>query len=261
VIALPPSHSAPLLLHGDCLALLRELPDASVDALITDGPYSSGGMVRGDRTAKTTDKYTRSDSSNKALPEFTGDNRDQRGFAYWSAMWLSECLRVTKPGAPAMLFTDWRQLPVTTDAFQAGGFVWRGLVPWYKPNSRPQRGRFGSACEYIVWGSNGPMPIEGDCFPGFFEFGPPRDREHTTQKPLELMLELVKICPPGGIVLDPFAGSGTTGVAAALSGRRFIGFELSPRLAEVARTNVCEAAGQFTLDPAQAGLFDALATG
>ena len=256
----PTSHESPLLFQGDALALLRLLPDACVDALITDGPYSSGGMVRGDRMSKTTDKYTSSDSSNRALHDFTGDNRDQRGFAYWTALWLSECLRVTKPGAPALLFSDWRQVPITTDALQAGGFVWRGIAPWHKPSSRPQRGRFTAACEYVVWGSNGPMPVEGDCLPGFYECSPPRDREHTTQKPLELMLELVKICPLGGVVLDPFAGSGTTGVAAALSGRRFIGFELSPKIAASARARIIEAAGQFTRDPKQAGLFDGIAS-
>ena len=250
---IPISHDDPVVAHGDALALLRELPDASIDALITDGPYSSGGMVRGDRTNATSDKY------NQTIADFAGDNRDQRAFAYWSALWLSECLRVTKPGAPALLFTDWRQLPVTTDALQAGGFVWRGIVPWFKPNARPARGRFAAGCEFVVWGSNGAMPMVGECLKGFYEYDPPRDREHITQKPLQLMVELVAICPPGGLILDPFAGRGTTGVAAALTGRRFIGFELSEHFAELSLLNVCEAAGQFVPRSGQAGLFDAVA--
>lgn len=215
------------LRRGDALALLRGMRTASVDALITDGPYSSGGMVRGDRTATPTSKYVCSDSSNRKIQGFSGDNRDQRSFAYWCALWLGECLRVTKPGAPALLFSDWRQLPATTDAFQAGGFVWRGIVPWHKTIARPQKGRFTAACEYVVWGSHGPMAVAGPSLQGLVEGNPPRDREHITQKPVEVLRELVKICPPGGVVLDPFAGSGTTGVAALLEGRRFVGFEMS----------------------------------
>ena len=53
-------------------------------------------------------------------PDFTGDDRDQRAYGYWCALWLAECLRVTKPGGACLMFTDWRQLPATRDAIQAG---------------------------------------------------------------------------------------------------------------------------------------------
>ena len=229
---------------GDALAVLRELPDASVDAVITDPPYSSGGAFRGDRTNDVHAKYVRSDSvSGNALGAFTGDSRDQRGYEYWTALWLGECLRITRPGGVAALFTDWRQLPVTTDAMQAGGFSWRGLVPWTKPNPRPQSGRFAAQCEYVVWGSRGVMPIDYTLpsLPGFFQANAPRDREHITQKPLSVMRELVKIVPEGGVVLDPFAGSGTTGVAAVLEHRRFIGVEMTEHYAAVAAARLAEA--------------------
>lgn len=219
------------LYHGDALAVLRELPAASVDAVITDPPYSSGGMVRGDRASATTgSKYTTSGVEGAA--DFSGDNRDQRGYAYWCALWLSECLRVAKAGAPCLLFTDWRQLPATTDALQAGGWVWRGIVPWYKPASRPMLGRFTAACEYVVWGTSGPRPIEGEALPGFLQATPPRDREHITQKPLSLMHELIRIAPADGVILDPFAGSGTTLAAAKATGRRAIGIEINDHFAE-----------------------------
>lgn len=224
--------------HGDALAVLRDLPTASVDALITDPPYSSGGMVRGDRTNGDLDaKYVRSTSQgNWAL--FTGDNRDQRGYAYWAALWLSECVRIVKPGGAVLLFTDWRQLPSTTDALQAGGFVWRGIVPWHKPTARPALGKFTASCEYVVWGSNGPMRQDTGCLPGFYTANPPRDREHMTQKPLDVMRGLVKIAPKGGTVLDPFAGAGTTGVAALMEGRNFIGSEMSEHYHAVAKARL-----------------------
>lgn len=222
-------HDRATLYGGDALAVLPSLPAASVDAVITDPPYSSGGMVRGDRTGDVHTKYVRSDSvSGMELDSFTGDNRDQRSYAYWCALWLGECLRVTRPGGACLLFTDWRQLPATTDALQAGGWVWRGIVPWAKINARPQAGRFSAHCEYVVWGSAGPRPIEiGDaCLPGFYQVNAPREREHITQKPLSVMRDLVKIAPAGGTILDPFMGAGTTGVAAIIEGRNFIGGEL-----------------------------------
>ena len=213
---------------GDCLEVLPTL--GKVDAVITDPPYSSGGMMRGDRSQSVTTKYVQSDSGNRSLEGFSGDNRDQRAFHFWSALWASAALQVTKEGGIAAFFTDWRQLPISTDYMQAGGWVWRGVVPWVKTTYRPQMGRFGAQCEYLVWGSNGPLPTDRGvgCLPGFFRHAPPQDREHVTQKPEELMAEIVKIVPPGGVVLDPFMGSGTTGVACMNNGLQFIGCEMNP---------------------------------
>jgi site-specific DNA-methyltransferase (adenine-specific) len=232
--------------EGDALALLRSLPTASVDGLVTDNPYSSGGMVRGDRMLGTKVKYSSTDSGQaEACDDFAGDTRDQRSFAYWCALWLAEALRVGRPAGVAVVFTDWRQLPSTTDALQAGGWVWRGIVPWEKPVSRPCLGRFTNACEYVVWGSNGPLPFDRGvgALPGFYRHSSPRDREHITQKPVPLMVDLLEIIPPGGIVLDPFCGSGTTGIAAVSTGRSFIGCEIVPSIAASARARVAIAAG------------------
>lgn len=241
------------LYRADALAVLAELPTASVGALITDPPYSSGGMVRGDRMAATKLKYVQTGSSSHDLDDFTGDNRDQRAYAYWCALWLGEAMRVVTTGAPAVLFTDWRQLPSTTDAFQAGGWVWRGIVPWAKTTYRPQSGRFAAQCEYAVWGSAGGMGIDyaQPSLPGFYQDSSPREREHITQKPLGVMRDLVKIAQPDAVILDPFAGSGTTGVAALLEGRRFIGVEMTEYYAEVAARRLSEASGKYVARDAQ----------
>ena len=235
------SHERARLYGCDALAMLAALPDACADAIVTDAPYSSGGMLRGDRTDSVHAKYVNNDSvPGNELAAFTGDNRDQRGYGYWCALWLAECLRVTKPGGACLLFTDWRQLPITTDALQSGGWIWRGVVPWAKPGARPQAGRFRAECEYVVWGSAGPMKTDAEslCLPGFFQAISPRDREHIAQKPLSVMRELVKIAPKGGTVLDPFMGAGTTGVAAMTEGRDFIGSELTAHYQRVARERI-----------------------
>lgn len=253
------------LYRGESLEVLQALVPGSVDAVITDPPYSSGGAFRGDRAVDTKTKYLSSGSGNiEKTTDFGGDNRDQRSFHFWSTLWSSAALRASKPGAPALFFTDWRQLPVSTDYLQSGGWVWRGVVPWAKKTARPQMGRFSAQCEYVVWGSAGPMPIERGvgCLPGFYEFAYPSDREHITQKPVDLMAAMVEICPAGGLVLDPFMGSGTTGVAAVQMGRHFIGCEQSSEYFDVACRRIEAAQQQARLfsesqeAPLQAALLD-----
>lgn len=241
--------------QGDALAVLREMESGSVDAVITDPPYSSGGMFRADRAQDVHTKYVASDSqSGNALEAFTGDSRDARAYGYWVALWVGELQRVVVPGGVVAMFTDWRQLPTTTDALQAGGMVWRGIVPWHKPSGRPVQGRWANSCEYVVWGTNGPrdlLALDGKALPGFFQASSPREREHITQKPLEVMRELVKIVPEGGTILDPFAGSGTTGVAALLEGRSFVGVELTDHYYAVAFRRLSEASGNYVARDSQ----------
>lgn len=81
----------------------------------------------------------------------------------------------------------------------------------------------------------------GQALPGHVIDSPPRDRVHPTEKPVAVMRTMVRIAPAGGLVLDPFAGSGTTGVACAYEGRRFLGVELDERHAETARTRIAGA--------------------
>lgn len=225
--------------HGDAMAYLLNLNDASIDAVITDPPYSSGGLYRGDRVQSTTSKYL-GDGRPVPLPDFGGDARDQRSFAYWCQLWLTQCLRVTKPGGILTVATDWRQLPTVTDAVQAGGWTWRGILSWAKPDARPQFGRPRQACEFIVWATNGARPLEGDCLPGWWVSTTPRDRHHQTEKPLQIYRDLVKLVPPGGVILDPFMGSGTTGVGALLEGRRFIGVEMAQAYVDIAHKRLRE---------------------
>lgn len=227
--------------RGDSLIELRAMPDASVDAVITDPPYSSGGQFRGDRQAASSAKYVASDTQ-RVLPEVMGDNRDQRAYLAWCSLWLAECLRIAKDGAFIALFTDWRQLPTTTDALQVGGWCWRGVAAWSKPASRPQLGRPSQSSEFVVWGSKGAMPIDRGCpsVPGHWIELSPREREHMTEKPIGVMRDLAKLCTAGGVILDPFAGSATTGVAALLEGRRFIGLEMSREYFPIACRRLAE---------------------
>ncbi|MEV7959318.1 site-specific DNA-methyltransferase [Streptomyces sp. NPDC087532] len=234
--------------HGDALTLLPTL-DTPVDAVICDPPYNSGGRTMTERTSRTArEKYLTEAGRNHGhdLGDFTGDNRDQRSYLAWLSLVLAQCYRLTRPGGAALVFSDWRQLPVTTDALQAAGYTWRGIAVWQKPIARPQPGRLKQDCEFIIWGSNGAM-IPGNepvYLPGHFTGSQPRGnaRTHITQKPEDVMRQLVRIVPPDGTILDPFTGSGTTGVAALKEGRRFIGIEQSATYARSARDRLTTAA-------------------
>ena len=217
------------LICGESLDVLRSLCDASVDAVITDPPYSSGGLHAGDRRRSTGSKYVQNGQTLRHA-DFGGDNRDQRSFGYWCVLWMLECHRILKPGGYFLSFTDWRQLPLVSDAVQAADLTWRGIISWDKgPSARaPHTGYFRHQCEYLVWASSGPCPnADGrGPFPGCFRVPIDKaDKHHQCGKPVELMRELVKCVRPGGRVLDPFAGSASTGVACALEGRDFIGIE------------------------------------
>lgn len=229
--------SSTLMYAGDALTVLPHLASDSVHAVIADPPYCSGATGSAHRTSQSPREKYLTPGAAHALPNFEGDQRDQRSFTYWSTLWLAHCHRLTTPGGVVMVFTDWRQLPSVTDAIQAAGWIWRGIIAWHKPLARVQVGRFTNACEYIVWASKGALSRKGKPpLPGMYSQSAPHysKRIHITEKPVPLLRKLTKIAPEGATVLDPFAGSGSTGVAALLEGYRFIGIELSARYAEQA---------------------------
>lgn len=233
--------------HGESLDTLRRIETGSLSAVVADPPYSSGGMFRSDRQADPSAKYRgwsqNADGSSKAPKSnpgsFGGDSRDQRGYTFWSSLWMAQAWRASAPGAQIFVFTDWRQLPTTSDAVQAGGWSWRGLLVWDKGVGRPMKGRFRNHLEYVVWASNGPMPPADDVYPStLLRYAPPGvDRVHVTQKPEKLIRELLTVAPPG-TVLDPFMGSGTTLRAAKDLGRKAIGIEIDERYCAVAATRL-----------------------
>ena len=226
------------LADPDSLADVVPYGDCRFEQLSYVGDYASGGRTQAEKNKSTARKY--SSMGENAPPPFDGDAKDQRSWTRWAAEWLYEARKVCKSGAPVCMFIDWRQLPAATDALQWAGWIWRGTAVWDKGNSRPQKGRFRQQAEYIVWGSNGDMPISRPvpCLPGVFKYGNPQSRIHLTEKPLQLMRDIVKITEPGGHILDPFAGSGTTVLAAVQEGYTATGIEVTDTYAELARERI-----------------------
>ncbi|WAC27279.1 DNA-methyltransferase [Ancylobacter sp. SL191] len=218
------------LYYGDALDLLANVPDLSGGAILTDPPYSSGNSQRSNRDISTSRKYS---FQKVKYPEFDGDSRDQRSYFAWSSQWLRQARRKVPPSALCCVFSDWRQLPTTTDAIQSAGWVWRGIVPWDKTEcARPQRGRYRNQAEYAVWATNGPRALAGSSAPGVIRCRPPSPRLHMAGKPVELMSDLLQVME--GPILDPFMGSGTIGVACLRASLTYIGIESSREYFEIA---------------------------
>jgi site-specific DNA-methyltransferase (adenine-specific) len=238
--------------HGEACAVLSQLEPGSCDVLLTDPPYSSGGMFRSDRQVDPASKYRgwsqNADGSSRApsseYGSFGGDSRDQRSFTVWVSAWSFAALRSVKTGGSAFVFTDWRQLPAATDAVQCGGWTWRGVCVWDKGVGRPMRGRFRNHLEFVVWGTNGPHEGPSDQYPSTLIAVPTvgsGEREHVTQKPVELLRELLRVVPGDHLtVLDPFMGSGSTLVAAKYAGHKAIGIEIEERYCEIAAKRLAQ---------------------
>ena len=223
----------------DALPFLMDLEAATFDAVITDPPYSSGSLHAGGRRATTSIKYN---NKEKTYQDFTGDQKDARSYLTWSILWMTEARRVTKPGGVIAVFCDWRQIPTVSDAVQGAGWTWRGVMTWHKPGARYFPKRASHACEFVVWGSAGGMPNDRDAetVEGFVscKAATRHRKHHQTTKPIPVMAQVVRLCERGGRVLDPFCGSGSTGVASVLSGREFVGNEIAPHYAQTARERI-----------------------
>lgn len=231
------AHTQLNYLHrSNALDVLRGLPDASIDLVFTDPPYSSGGLHTSSRVQTPGKKYMIHATSER-YTQFGHDNKDQRSWTFWCMTWLTEAYRATKDGGYLVCFTDWRQLPSLTDAIQGAGYIWRGVAVWDKTpgRTRPRAGGFSQQGEFMVWATKGAIPADSRVYlPGVFPERLPLPKRHMTEKPLALARAVVRLVPPGAVVCDPFAGAGTFLVAAQEAGHQWIGCELEPAYHELA---------------------------
>jgi DNA modification methylase len=314
------------LIEADALALLAKLPDACVDAIVTDPPYGIGFHGEAwDGTAIT-----------RAV-KMSGERlRAGDAFARWTSVWASECRRVLKPGGHLLAFGSPRTSHRLASGIEDAGLQLRdtllwiyaqgapkarklpgGLAPMLKPAYEPivlarapiegttaknlaswgtgalntEASRVGGYWPAHIALSHAPgcteTRCESGCPGGLLDAAHPslrpsrlffcakaskREREagcdelplqsdllysrpaerlrrniHPTVKPLSLMRWLVAlITPPGGVVLDPFAGSASTGVAAVMEERLFLGIEREPKYIDIACARLAHWAHEVT---------------
>lgn len=216
------------LYHGDCREVLTTLADQSIDCVITDPPYNVTEINGRDGT--TVGKIKRADGSYREVTKNFGDW--DRAFS--PAELLVESARLLVERGGFLAFTSDRLLG---DYIKDTPLHHMRTLVWRKTNPAPQfPGNYQSACEWIVWqGKGGPPTFTGGgAVPNVFDAPKPSAKLHDCQKPDGLMARLVSLhTQPGDLVLDPFAGSGTTLRAAKDEGRKAIGVELDERYCEV----------------------------
>ena len=220
------------------------------DAVVCDPPYCSGGS-QGMRAVSrsTADKYCQTQTKN-VPDDFHGDGLTEVQFAEWCRAWMRRAHNVTRPGGLFLFFIDWRNLGNAVSAAGIAGWNVRSVAVWDKTTqSRPVRGLFRFQSEYIVVCSKGKPDLNADVYlPGVLRYPPASQtgapRLHITQKPEPLMGELLRAVVCTGLgVLDPFAGSGTTLIAAAAAGVPSCGVEYVPSIADTCAARVAAFCG------------------
>lgn len=213
----------------DCLEGLKEVPDKSVDLIVTDPPYF---LSMGHAGSKTNASKSEQLSSNRAY-------NDLAICTPFYKQLFQEYRRVLKEDGSFYFFTDWRGYAYYFPLLNAELPV-RNLIVWDKKSSP---GSFYSfAHELIVFGTYKPKTKAGVGTNiwrmAAFNSGARAtngEKVHPTQKPVELIAKAIEdSTEPGAVVLDTFAGSGTTIVAAIRTGRNYIGFELDERYHAIA---------------------------
>jgi len=219
------------LLLGDCLEVMASLPAMSVDLIVADPPYGIN---------------TKSDGSGKLNPW-----GDMCNAALWYCAWISECRRLLRPEGALWSFLNWRSLVTYQKA--AADIRWpiESLLVWDKEWIGPG-GSVGLRPSYelvALW----PSPRFQIANRGLSDvqrckWSAVKPNGHPAEKPVPLVRWLISISLRGcGTVLDPFMGSGTTGVAAMELKHQFIGIELDPVYFEAAGARIAAATAQLRL--------------
>lgn len=216
------------LYHGDCVEIMRAMEGVSVDAVITDPPYCSGGALEAQKNSGGQGHRSERLASGE-VEWFAADNMTTGGLVWLVRAVLVESRRVMKANRSAFVFTDWRMVPHLAPALESSGLRYRNMIVWDKMSAGLGMG-FKPAHEIILEYTNGVTEYATKDGQNVIRSRRVSSgtRDHACQKPLEVLAKLIDVAvPPAGTVLDPFSGSGSTLVAAKQRGRKAIGIELA----------------------------------
>ncbi len=252
---------------GDCLEVLKTLPDGSVDAVVTDPPYGHNNNNNGDLIARWEAALGRGnyDATRDDRP-IANDGKEANELV--RAM-FAEAARVLRPGGvcccccsgggPDPQFARWSLWMDETPGLEFKQMVVWDKGPmgmgWHYRRSYETvlvAQRKGARCAWY----DDSHRIENIIRPGDYGIRKiiPSKEQHPTQKPVELAQHFIRLHTlPGDTVLDPFMGSGTTGVACVQTGRSFIGIEIDPTYYAIAERRIAEAQAQLPLTDAKEG--------
>jgi adenine-specific DNA-methyltransferase len=192
------------IINADCIELMQALPAGSIDFILTDPPYVARYRSRDGRTVANDDN------------------------AEWLAPSFAEMYRVLKNDACAVSFYGWSKVDLFFNAWKQAGFRIGGHIVFRK--------RYASKTRYLEYRHEaayllikGHPTLPASPVPDVMDWTYTGNRFHPTQKSIEILKPLINaFSEPGGLILDPFAGSGSTCLAALRTGRDYIGVELDP---------------------------------
>ena len=190
------------VLHGDCVEIMRTMQPGSVDLVITDPPYITRYADRSGRTVANDDN------------------------GRWLKPAFAQTHRLLKSAAFCISFYGWNKADLFIDAWRSAGFRIVGHVVFRKRYPSSTRFlQYQHEQAYVL--AKGDVQPPAHPIPDVLDFPYTGNKLHPTQKPIAALKPLIEaFCPPRGIVLDPFAGSGSSLLAARQLGRQFIGIEL-----------------------------------
>jgi site-specific DNA-methyltransferase (adenine-specific) len=209
------------ILQGDCTQILQQLPDAEVDLIVTDPPY---GVRYRDRIGRT---IANDDAPERVLGAF------------------SDLYRLLKPDSVCVSFYGWTQVDAFFRAWRSAGFRPVGHIVWVKEYASGAGFlRYRHEQAFVLAKGRPPIPARplDDIQPWVYS----GNSDHPTQKAVRILTPLIEaFTQPGQLVLDPFAGSGSTLVAAAIAGRQYLGIELEREYCEVDSEQAASLGGLF----------------
>ncbi len=232
------------LYRGDSLEILQEIEE--FDAVITDPPYSSGARRDADKQVRGAMLRSMDDAD-----WFSSDAMTTWGFNWFIRGAFSTIRGKLASGSHLYVFIDWRQTPNVYGMLESCGFRVNHCLVWAKTHFGMGQ-YWRNQHENIVFASLGtPTAMLNRGMGSVLTCAnvSPQCRVHPTEKPVLLLRKMID-ATPGRVILDPFMGSGSTGVAALESGRKFIGIELDPRHFDTACKRMESVLAQPSLLPA-----------
>ena len=204
---------------GDCLEIMRKLPDNCIDAIVMDPPYPNVRTTRGNG-----EQAQKLDSANPlgAL--------GLRGCNWLLRAVAQESMRVVKQSGSLLIFCDCAMVPEMVPLIESSGPFYRNIVVWDKESPGTGTG-FRMQHEFIVHFVYGKAQYYNKNTGTVLRSKRIHisKRVHANEKPVDLLESLIRVVvPPRGVVLDPFMGCGATGVACLNLGMSFIGIDLNP---------------------------------
>lgn len=213
------------VITGDCLTVLRNMESESVDLVITDPPYGIDFQS------------ARKEKANR----FAKISNDKSPFIWW----IFDAARVTKDAGAILCFCRWDVQQTFIDAMHLAGLTVKNVIVWDKKTHGmgDLKGSFAPRYESIILAVKGRYKLPGkrpDDLIASAKVGN-QNLVHPNEKPVELLEQLIEAtAEPNAIILDPFAGSGSTLAAAAKTGRRYIGIEIDPQYSQIAAARAAE---------------------